>query len=188
MCGFPTIGGYWRCANKSTIWFKIAGWQRGCWWLHAIFCQLVAMAWTTERGSSFRPWLTCWWILNSHLLEEILNSHCAALEERPSRTRTKVQNMRKGLLVVSNNKEECSNMVNWPSLIRRHQLYHLQWCVTLKEISICTALWTDIYVEPFVATIEKNLQYSANTVGVKCGNSSSQICHFQNCPFTEFYQ
>ena len=45
------------------------------------------------------------------MLEEILNSHCAALEERPSRTRTKVQNMRKGLLVVSNNKQENSNQI-----------------------------------------------------------------------------
>ena len=76
-------------------------------------------------------------------------------------------------------------MVNWPWLVRKH--CHLQWCVTLKEISICTALWTDIYVEPFVATIEKNLQHSANTVGVKCDNSGTQICHFQKLPIHRIF-
>ena len=30
--------------------------------------------------------------------------------------------------------------------------------------------------------LRKNLQHSANTVGVKCDNSSSQICHFQILP------
>ena len=74
-------------------------------------------------------------------------------------------------------------MVNWPWLMRKHQLFHLQWCVTLKEISICT----DFYVEPFVATIEE-VQHSANTVGVKFDSVAHKSAIFKYWPFTGFSQ
>ena len=43
-------------------------------------------------------------------------------------------------------------------------------------------MWSHLWQQ-----LKKYLQHSANTVGVKCDNSSSQICHFQKLPIHRIF-
>ena len=177
------------CSSKSR---SVTGWQRGCWWLHAIFCQLVAMAWTTERGSSFRPWLTCWWILNSHLLEEILNSHCAA------------PRLRKGP-AEQGRKFKTWGKVSWLWAITRRkiQIYGKLALAGEKASALPSSGSGVSHWKRFLSALLygrifrwnhlwQQLRRTYNTLPILLESNVTTVAHksaiFKNCPFTEFSQ